>query len=203
VAFFVAIHREAWPDRLDELLGTIRQNLASAPALHPGRRTTRLFQRLGQPTQLLTLSEWSDEQAFDQLRQSQDFVETNTASGPPPRIEPLVPLRRFERMEQRVALASCITVTAPPERSEAVRDFLLREAHEPVKTMSGLVSREVYSARQTPGRFLVVRSWTAMADLERFRATDATELDRTHERFGARVDRFTGALAAEFSVLHT
>jgi quinol monooxygenase YgiN len=105
-------------------------------------------------------------------------------------------------MEQRVVLASCVTVTAPPERAESVRELLLRDAHESVKTMSGLVSREVYRARQTPGRFLVVRSWTSMADLERFRATEGADLDRTHQSLGATVDRFTGALAAEFSVLH-
>src|SRR3954447_15768474 len=97
VAYFVAIFQEAWPDHLEDLLGTIRHSLASAPSLHPGRRTTRMFQRFGQPTQLLSISEWSDEHAFEQFKQWSVFVETNSVSGPPPRIEPLVPLRRFER----------------------------------------------------------------------------------------------------------
>jgi heme-degrading monooxygenase HmoA len=202
VAFFVAIHQEAWPDRLDELLGTIRQSLASAPSVHPGHRTTRLFQRFGRGTQLLSVSEWSDERAFEQYRQSSVFVESNTIAGPPPTIEPLVPLRRFERMEQRAALASCVTVTVPPEDEAAIRDFLLGDAHEDVKTVSGLVSREVYRSRQTPGRFLVVRSWTSLTDLERFRATNVADLDRTHTRLGATIDRFTGALAAELSILN-
>src|SRR3954462_1185641 len=42
VAYFVAIFQEAWPDHLEDLLGTIRHSLASAPSLHPGRRTTRM-----------------------------------------------------------------------------------------------------------------------------------------------------------------
>jgi len=202
VAYFVAMFQEAWPNRLDQLLETIRQSLASAPSLHPGRRTTRLFQRLGQSTQLLSVSEWTDERAFEQYRDWSVFVGTRAQTGPPPRIEPLVPLRRFERMEQRVALASCVTVTAPPESVASLRDFLLRDAHDSVKTVPGLVSREVYGVRHTPGQFLVVRSWTSLADLERFRATDAADLDRTHVRLGARIDRFTGALAAELSLLN-
>jgi heme-degrading monooxygenase HmoA len=202
VAYFVAIHQEAWPDQLEDLLRMIRRSLASAPTLHPGRRTTRLFQRLGQPTQLLSLSEWSDEHAFRQFITWPVFVETNSVSGPPPEIEPLVPLRRFERMEQRIALASCVWVTAPPEHTAAVQTFLLQDAHESVRTMAGLVSREVYQSRETASRFLVVRSWRSMADLDRFRASHAPGLDEIHHRLGATVERFTGALAAEFSALH-
>jgi quinol monooxygenase YgiN len=202
VAYFVAIYHEVWPRKLDELLGTIRSSLASSPALHPGRRTTRLFQRFGRPTQLLSVGEWTDEHAFEQFRQWPVFVQSNAVSGPPPRIEPLVPLRRFERMEQRVALASCVTVNAPPPNADAVRDFLVRDAHQSVKSVTGLVSREVFQARDTPGRFLVVRSWRSLADLERFRATGVLDLDETHRQLGATVERFTGTLAAEFSVLN-
>jgi quinol monooxygenase YgiN len=202
VAYFVAIFQEAWPDHLDDLLGTIRHSLASAPSLHPGRRTTRLFQRIGRPTQLLSVGEWTDERAFEQFRRWSVFVETNSVSGPPPGIEPLTPLRRFERMEQRISLASCVWVTAPPESTAAVREFLLRDAHESVRTMAGLVSREVYQAREAPGRFLVVRGWRSLADLDRFRASNAPGYDEVHRQLGATVDRFTGALAAEFSVLH-
>jgi quinol monooxygenase YgiN len=201
VAHFVAIHQEAWPDRLGELLTTIRQSLAQAPTLHPGRRTTRLFQRLGRPTQLVAVSEWSDEHDFDQFRRWPVFVQTVAVCGPPPRIEPLVALRRFERMERRSAVASCITVTASPEQEAVVRDFLLRDAHQRVMSQHGLVSRELYQSRETPGRFLVVRGWSSLADLERFRATEAAELYERHRRLGSSVERFTGALAAELSLL--
>lgn len=202
MAYFVAIHQEAWPDQLEELLGTIQRNLAAAPTLHPGRRTTRLFQRIGQPTQLLSLSEWSDERAFQQFIEWPVFVETNSVSGPPPTIEPLVPLRRFERMEQRIALASCVWVTAPMDNAAAVQAFLLQDAHESVRTMAGLVSREVYQSRKSPSRFLVVRSWRSMADLDRFRTSNAPRFDEIHHQLGATVERFTGALAAEFPGLH-
>jgi heme-degrading monooxygenase HmoA len=200
VAHFVAIHQEAWPDRLGDLLGMIRHCLASAPMLHPGRRTTRLFQRLERPTQLVSVSEWSDEPAFERFRRWPVFARAISVCGPPPRIEPLVPLRRFERMEQRSALASCVTITASPECEAVVREYLLREAHRHVTSQHGLVSRELYQSREIPGRFLVVRSWTSLADLERFRATEAPALYDAHRRLGTTVERFTGALAAEFSI---
>jgi quinol monooxygenase YgiN len=201
VAHFVAIHQEAWPTRLSELLATIRQSLALAPTLHPGRRTTRLFQRLGRPTQLVAVSEWSDEGAFDQFRRWPVFVKTVAVCGPPPRIEPLVALRRFERMEQRSVVASCVTITTSAEREADVRDYLLREAHQRVTSQHGLVSREVYQSRVVPGRFLIVRGWSSLADLERFRATDAPEVYEGHRRLGTTVERFTGALAAELSLI--
>jgi quinol monooxygenase YgiN len=202
MVFFTAIYQEARPDRLEGLLGTIRQSLAGARTLHPGRRTTRLFQRIGQPTQLVSISEWSDEDAFEQFRSWPVFVEAATAAGPIPRIEPLQPLRRFERMDRRAALASCVTITAPAATADAVQELLLGEMHAPVKSMSGLVSREVYRLRALPSRFLIVRSWTSLADLDRFRAVDVPQLDRIHGQLGATVERFTGALAAEFSLVH-
>jgi heme-degrading monooxygenase HmoA len=200
VAYFVAIHQEAWPDRVGELLSAIRHSLASASALHPGRRTTRLFQRLGRPTQLVSVSEWRDEAAFEELRQSAQFVKTNVVCGPPPRIDPLVPLRRFERMEQRIAVASCVSVTASVEQLAAVRAYMLRDADWSIATQTGLISREVYQVRDEPRRFLIVRGWSSMADLERFRRAEAAEHDEVHRRLGSNVERFTGSLAAELSV---
>lgn len=201
MAHFVAIHQEAWPDRLSELLTTIRQSLALAPTLHPGRRTTRLFQRLGRPTQFVAVSEWTDEFAFEQFSRWPVFVKTVAVCGPPPKIEPLVALRRFERMERRSAIASCVTVTASREHESVVRELLLRDAHQRVSSQDGLVSRELYESRMTPGRFLVLRGWSSLADLERFRATDAADLYESHRRLGSSIERFTGALAAELSPL--
>jgi heme-degrading monooxygenase HmoA len=200
VAYFVAIHQEAWPDRVGELLSTIRESLASTSALHPGRRTTRLFQRLGRPTQLVSVSEWRDEAAFEELRQSSRFIKTNVVCGLPPRIDPLVPLRRFERMEQRIAVASCVSVTASAEQLAAVRALMLRDADWNVAAQAGLVSREVFQVRDEPRRFLIVRGWSTMADLERFRSAEAAEHDEVHRRLGSTVERFTGSLAAELSV---
>lgn len=202
MAFFILMHRETHPDRLDEVLGRIRQRLRESSTAQAGRRTSRVFQRLDRPTHLLTVSEWTDDLAFTEFRRSAVFGETDRIGGAPPSITPLVPLIRFEHMARRATIASCVTVTATPGATPALRSSLVEEAHQHAKTLSGIVCREVYRARDTPGAFLVVHSWESMADLERFRATDALQMDQTHDLLRTTVVVFTGALAAQFSAFN-
>jgi len=199
MAFFVAIHQEAWPDRLEQLLSTIREHLAASLRVHPGRRSTRVFQRLGRPTQLLALGLWDTQAAFEQFRSSRTFVETIAVCGPPPRVEVLDQLRFFERMEHRAAVMACSTLTAPPANAAAVEATLLGEQHRAVERVEGLVCREVYRARDTAGHILLVHSWRSLADLERFRVGESVRGAAALQELGATTERFTGALAAEFS----
>lgn len=198
MAFFVAIHQQVWPDRLGELLATIKANLATSRTLQPGRRTTRVFQGLGDPMQLLVLSEWVSEDAFEVFRCSSSFADLTAASGPPPRIEPLEPIRRFERFEQRLGIVACSTITATPGNTSRVQEYLLGDAHREVKGAEGLVLRYVFRSRAQVGRLVLVHGWRSLADLERFRARYSARSELA--RFGATTDRFTGALAAEFSI---
>jgi quinol monooxygenase YgiN len=202
MAFFVAIHQEAWPDRLEQLLSAIRDNLATSTRAHPGRRSTRVFQQLGCPTQLLALGLWNDQAAFERFRRSQDFVEAVATCGPPPIIEPLEQLRLFERMEHRAAVMACSTLTAPPDQAAAVEAVLLSEQHRAVERVEGLVCREVYRARDTAGHMLLVHTWRSLADLDRFRAGEALRGEAALQQLGATTERFTGTLAAEFSSFH-
>jgi heme-degrading monooxygenase HmoA len=203
MAFFVAIHQEAWPERVNELLATIRANLEASPSLHPGRRSTRVFQRLGRPTQFLSLGLWDSQAAFEEFRRSQVFVETGAVCGPPPRIEPLEQLRFFERMEHRATVMACSTVTAPPESAADVERVLLSEEHRAVEQVPGLVCREVYREQATAGHILLVHTWRSMADLDRFRAAEAVQGEATMSQLGASTERFTGSVAAEFSAFLT
>jgi heme-degrading monooxygenase HmoA len=203
MAFFVAIHQEAWPDRLDQLLGTIRETLAASPPMHPGRRSTRVFQRLGRPTQLLSLGLWDSGVSFEAFKQSRIFVETGAVCGSPPKIEPLEQLRSFERMEHRASVMACSTVTAPAERATAVEAVLLSEQHRAVERVEGLVCREVYRASDAIGHILLVHTWRSLADLNRFRAREALSGEARLQQLGAVTERFTGSLAAEFSAFGT
>ena len=85
MAFFVLTYRESQPDRLDGVLGRITENLADPNSAHPGQRTTRLFQRLGQPTHLLSVSEWTDERSFMEFLGSTHVAVTDTLNGARPR----------------------------------------------------------------------------------------------------------------------
>jgi quinol monooxygenase YgiN len=198
MAFFVAIHQQAWPDHLDALLVTIKRSLTAARTLHPGRRSTRVFQRLDDPTQLLALSEWASKDAFEQFRQWPTFADTIAVSGPPPRIELLEPLRRFERIEQRVGVVACSMITASAEDTAVVQEYLLEDAHREVKSADGLIRRELFRSRTHVGQLLLVHSWRSLADLERFRARYSAQAELA--RLGATVERFTGMLTTEFSV---
>ncbi len=200
--FFVAIHQEVWPEHLDALLATIKGNLAASRILHPGRQGTRLFQRIGEPTRLLSISEWDGEAHFERFRQTPIFVETNAVSSSSLRVEPLERLRLLQRMDRRAVVVACATVTAPPERSADVEAVLLSDEHRAVERATGLIFREVFRSRAVVGHLLLVHGWASLADLERFRATESVRGAATLMELGATTDRFVGQIAAEYSALH-
>ena len=200
MAFFVLMDRQIRPDRLDDVLGRIRERLRGPHSAQHGRRTSRVFQRLDAPTHLLTVSEWTDEEAFREFARSDVFAETDRIGGSPPTITPLLPLMRFEHMARRAAIASCVTVTATLENTPALRAYLIGPVHREFKTLSGIVGREVYEARDAHGTFLVVHSWMSLADLEEFRTTVAPRMDRVHDQLKTTMVAFTGSVAAQFSV---
>jgi heme-degrading monooxygenase HmoA len=199
MAFWVLMNRKTRQDRLDEVLARIRQRLAESSTQQRSRRASRVFQRLGDPTHLLTVSEWVDERSFTEFSQSAIFAETDAIGGSRPEIVPLVPLLRYEHMARRAAICSCVTITATPDAIPELREYLVRQAHQEIKSLSGVVSREVFAARDTAGTYLVIHGWQALADLERFRSTEAPALDSIHERLQTELVVFTGALTAEFS----
>lgn len=197
--FYVMLYREATPSSLGLVMAHIRQRLAESATAEPGRQNSRVFQRLGEPSHLLTVSEWSDEQSFAEFQASPPLQETNRIAGGPPLVTPLTPLIRAEYMARRASIVSCATLTVAPEHAPVLRRILTGEAHQRVKAVPGIVSREAYAARDKAGRFLVIHSWQALADLEAFRATVALDLDQLHAQLGAHVVSFTGGIAVDFS----
>lgn len=203
MVFVVAIHLEAQPERLDDLLRTVRASLSAARTLQPDRRSTRLFQRLGAPTSLLEVGEWTTEEGFDQFQRGSIFAETVAACDPAPEVERLERLRHFERMDQRVAVAACATVTVDPTRAQSVESMLLSEAHQQIARADGLVWREIYRSHSAVGRLLVLHGWRSLHDLERFRERGSQRGEAALAALGATTTRFTGTIAAELSSLQT
>jgi heme-degrading monooxygenase HmoA len=197
--FFVTVSRQAEGRILEVLLARIRQRLALSATTQPGRRATRVFQQVDAPSHLLALSEWTHEQAFVAFIESPHSAENSRLCGGPPVVTPLIPLIRAEYMARRASIVSCVTLTVAPEHGPALRGILTGEAHQQAKSVPGIVSREAYAARDQAGKFLVIHSWQALADLERFRATAALELDELHAHLGTRLVSFTGAIIAQFS----
>lgn len=199
MTFYVQTYREAPATTLDDVVARIRHWLAESPATRPTRRAARVFQRLHEPSHVLTLSEWNDEAAFWEFSASPEFRELDALTGQQPTIVPLVPLIRSEHMARRATVGSCVTIAVSAEADDELREFLVGRAHDVVKALPGLVSREVYRARDIPHTYLVVHSWTTLEHLERFRATHALRLDEVHDRLGTTVVAFTGGLTAQFS----
>ena len=199
VPFFVATYQEAWPNHVHQLLAAIRGSFA-ARAVQPGRRNTRVFQRLNEQTRLLAIAEWESQAAYEALQQSQQPEQVGPTCGPPPTIEYLERLHLFHRMKQRAAVVACTTVEAPPERFVEVEAFLRGPAQREVVATASVVTRELYRSMETGRRLLAVTSWSAIADLEQFRATSAQRLEHELTALGATLSRFTGEIAAEYSL---
>lgn len=199
--FFVAAFQDVHPDRLEETLTTIRGDLATSRRQHPGRRDTRVFQRINYPTHLLEIAEWDSLADYEQLRRTPRYQEMIARADPPARIEHLNRLRLFARMSVTAAVAGCVTMNVPPENAQALEAFILDDMRPGVEASVGLVTHEVYRMGAEVGRLLVVHSWRSIEDLERFRAGDRKRYDATLASLGVTAERLTNVVAAELSAL--
>jgi len=199
--FFVAVDQEFSPRALDRTLTTIQADFASSRAFHPGRRHTRVFQRLNQPNRLLTIGEWEHQADYERLRQSPRYRELVVCADPPATIETLTRLRYFARMSTQPSVVACIQMSAPAHAAEALRAYILRETLGQIVQAPGLLAHEVYQVGATPGTLLVVHGWRTLDDLERFVAEDTGAYNLVFAELGVELTRFTGAIAAQFSRL--
>src|SRR5215211_2573076 len=117
--FFVAVDQKFSARTLDRTLSTIQVDFATSRAVHPGRRQTRVFQRLNQPNHLLTIGEWEHQADYERLHQSPRYRELVVCADPPARIDPLTRLRYFARMSTRPSIVACVTMTAPEHAAES------------------------------------------------------------------------------------
>jgi quinol monooxygenase YgiN len=201
VPFFVAVYQEVSADRLEEVLATMRGDFATSRRMHPGRRSTRVFQRLNYPTHLLALGEWDSRADYDRLRQTDAYQQVTERAEPPASIEYLTRLRHFARLAVPPAIVGCVTITAPRENAGALEAFVLDEARHVVEGAPGLVAHEVYRVGENGGRLLAVHGWRSIEDLERFRAGERQGLERRLGELGASTDRLTGVVAVQYSRL--
>jgi quinol monooxygenase YgiN len=197
--FFVAVDQEIPPHALDRTLTTIQADFATSRAIHPGRRHTRVFQRLNLPTHLLTIGEWEHAADYERLRQTARYRELVVAAEPPARIEPLTRLRYFARMSMRPSIVACVMMDAPEGAADALRSYVLAETHQRIERSPGLLAHEVFQVGEEPGALLGVHSWRSLRDLERFRAEDGPGYGAALAELGVTITRFTGLIAAQFS----
>ena len=199
--FFVAVYQEVTAEALDEVLATMRGDFATSRRMHPGRRATRVFQRLNYPTHLLALGEWDSQADYERLRQTEAYQQVTERADPPATIEYLTRLRHFARLTLPPSIVGCVTIAAPRENAEALEAFILDEVRLGVEGSLGLAAHEVYRVGDEGGRLLVVHGWRSIEDLERFRAGDRRRYEARLRELGAATDRLTGVVAVQYSRL--
>ena len=199
--FFVAIRQEAWPEQLPGLLAAIRKNFASSATNAPARHSARVFQRLNEPTSLLSIGEWTSQADYELHRWSADFQRAVESAGPRATVHYLDRLHHFERMNERAGVVACATITLPRDRLTEAEAFLLGPTRRNMVASPALVSRELYRFQEEVDgqrRLLVVHSWRSLQDLEHFRSADALQFEQRLREFGGSVERFTGQIAVEY-----
>jgi quinol monooxygenase YgiN len=199
--FFVAVHYEAWPDRLPSLLDVIRGDFAASASSQPGRRFARLFQHLDDPSRLLAMEEWQNQAEFDRHADGSAYADALAACGPAPVADALERLQHYRHMPHSPSALACVTLAAPEDRAPEVERFICDVQRREALVAAGLVLRAVYRVVGAPGRLLVLHGWRTLDDLDRYYATSARGLAEMLEANGATSEQFTGQMAAEFSWL--
>jgi quinol monooxygenase YgiN len=199
--FFVAVYQDVQPELLETTLATMRGDFATSHRTHPGRRGSRIFQGLEQPTSLIAVAEWDSERDFEKLRCTPEYQRLTVQADPPARIEALTRLRSFARMSRPPSYIACIRFVAPEGRGEALESVILDDIRYDVEASEGLVSHDVFRVGKQPGQLLIVHGWTSLDALEQFRRRTRPRHRLLIEGLFVATDRFTGTIAAEYTRL--
>ena len=103
----------------------------------------------------------------------------------------------FERVLERSAVAACAVLTSSVGNSAAVERYVLQERRT-TNLAPRAVAHDAYRTLKAPPRYIVVHRWHQLADLERFRRDTSQREDRRLSELGATLERFTGALVAQY-----
>ncbi len=198
--FYVVVTLRVRPDRLPAVLELIRAEFGGAEGPRPGRRRAHVFQRLGDPADLLGCIEWESREAYDAYRQTPVHREILDQLAAPAHARYCERLSAYERMLERSEVAACATIRLGAADPRAVEHFLLQEGRAEVIAAAGLVGRDVYRTLKRPPTYVVVHLWRRLTDLEEFRRDGAMRKERALTALGATVEWFTGPLSAKYPV---
>ena len=198
MAVTVAFRLRPRPDSVEVALRAVRRSFEEAKTARAGNRRARLFQRLGNPADLLDIGEWEEPGAVQAYVRTPEFATVSDVAAVPPRIEYYVSLHSSEWLSSMATVAACATVVATPEGVAAVGAYLREDVYRAIAGMPGIVYQTLNQGVDDPSRFLSVHGWAALADLGRFRAEISPPLEGVLTTLGALVDLFTGVVIAEY-----
>jgi quinol monooxygenase YgiN len=201
VPFFVAVRQQVPLDRLHDVVAAIQRDFASSHRHHAGRRRTRLYQHVDESSRLLAVGEWERRADYERLRDTPAYQATSARADPPAAIDYLMRLSYTGRMHLVERVAGGAMLTMPAANRDAVERIMTGEDRRVTLRHAGLVSHEVYRVIDDPRRLLVVHTWVSIDALRAFRRDGSLANEQGTRPYEVTVERFVGALAAEFSHL--
>ena len=196
----VLVQARIKPERLAAVLAVVTQRVESANQVSRGRLRERIFQRLGAEGDLLSFSQWASTEAFGVSSTTLNPTFLADVALEPPQVHRLVRLLTFERPLQRAAVTACALIGPTRGDSRAVRERVVHDRRE-IRSARGLLSHEIYVTPGPPVVYLSIHSWRHLADLHQFREEGGRLNEQSLAEVGATLERFTGALVAEYPLL--
>lgn len=202
----VLIHARIQHERVAEVLSALRDRIEleteTSPGQPTGRLRERIFQRLGSDGELLSLGQWQSDQALTAAPPTLNADSVGNAAVEPVRIQRLVRLLAFERPMQRAEVTACALIVPKAGDSPIVRERVVQDRQE-LRQAVGLVSHEIYVTIGPAVTYVSLHSWRQLSDLQRFREEAGQLNEQRLAEVGATLDRFTGALVAEYPLTTT
>ena len=194
---FVVSSLQVDPARLSSVLALIRAEFERAQR-RPGRRQSRVFQRVGSPCDLLGVVEWDQVESYEAFQQSATYQTLLEGLAAPVRTRYCMRLQLFERFLRQAEVSACAIITPVGAQPAMIEQVILQQARTEVIPSPGLISHEAYRTVTSPPDFIVIHHWEHLGDLERFRRETSPRLEGTLTDLGATLERFTGHLVAEY-----
>jgi hypothetical protein len=162
----------------------------------PGRRWSRVFQGVDDPTAFLFLAHWDNREAFEQA----------FAVGQSPLSEPVLhradprffqSLVAFERVMVPVTARSVLLIEGAAKMLPPLRSYLLDLFETYREVAPGLVNCIVGEETAPTPTLLLVNSWQTPAGLDAARASMTAEFVNRVASAGARFHRYQGIAASD------
>ena len=196
----VLIQARLKPEHVCTVLTALKEQLGTTAHSSPGRLRERIFQRLGSPGELISLSHWKTAEQFQAASPALSGAAVVGAIHEPIRTHHLIRLLSFERPLRRADVTACALILPTRGDSPAVRERVVQDRVD-LHDAPGLISHEVYVTTEQPMMYVSLHSWRHLSDLQRFRTEAGPLNEQRLAEVGATLERFTGGLVAEYPLI--
>ena len=190
----VVARRTGYPGQEAALLAAMEQRIAQATPGREAMQSSRLFQGLTAPTEVLYIGDWDSREAhWARVKENRvDELLAPLTSGACVRYF----LRRWVAYESPGAQAGavdCVIIDSPPARRDVLHEFVLRKAATELRAQPGFCYRRIYQDLDEPNRLLIVHGWASPAAMQAVLRDVEPSLAGELRSMGITVETFIGA----------